>query len=748
MVRTTSPSLRTRWSFLLGACGGLATAALLRACSPFPPDSVEILREAWGFHFLGDLATALPLLLLAGTFLHRPWNRARAPASNAWLLGLAFGLLPMASAATDRPWTGILLIPLLAFLALTSPVRWRSWFPAGLATGSGWTALLLLALSLLLPPLPVPVVPLPPQAHSGLEAASRPPGREAPNLVLISLDTTRADLFRGPQALSETLADFASQGMSAPYGLAPAPSTLPSHATLFTGVGVLRHGVRSNAYALPPGLSLLAERLRAAGWRTAAVVANPILDGKLGFSRGFEVWEAFDAALGRARASLLGRAHRSAWPHLLLAGARGKRWRRRFAIPTLPPRPAPRAPEVVDRCLALVEELDPEPTPFFLFLNLVDPHLPYEPLPSLEDPHPRRWVPQDLMGLAAELAAGDPTVSSRLAAAHQAYRAEARAMDAALAPLLARIQQLRRPTVVLVVGDHGEQFGEHGLTRHANSLYEAVLRVPFLLVGPTIPPGSTFRVVPQLEDVAPTLLHLAGLSSSGCEGRDLLATGTKEPPLPAVYATELSLRSGPWKLIARRSEGDPPTLRPLALYRVDRDPGETEDLREREPSRVRSLLDRLSARLRTAPPRDAARRIPPARDCSRSWATWNPNNPGPPTEAASRAGPPPPERAPRPRGSPPLSPAVGAGAVPRAVARGFPARGHRRRLRGRPGRGRKGWEAHPAPKEYSAPAPGFRSRVPAASARSEKPVRRRSGSQSRRARSASGDEERNDGRGR
>ncbi|MFQ5749668.1 MAG: sulfatase, partial [Planctomycetota bacterium] len=160
-----------------------------------------------------------------------------------------------------------------------------------------------------------------------------------------------------------------------------------------------------------------------------------------------------------------------------------------------------------------------------------------------------------------------------------------------------------RKTVLLVTGDHGEQFGEHGRMLHANTLYEPLLRVPFVLVGPGIPAGTTFEAPPQLEDVAPTLLSFAdGSPLPSWRGRDLRKGAAGDRVQIAVRNREISLRRGDWKLLARfRGAGSPDTeVMPLELYDLAADPGEIRNLIRRNPDKVQELSTQMQAVLKLA----------------------------------------------------------------------------------------------------------------------------------------------------
>ena len=156
-------------------------------------------------------------------------------------------------------------------------------------------------------------------------------------------------------------------------------------------------------------------------------------------------------------------------------------------------------------------------------------------------------------------------------------------MDSQLGRLLRRVEELGQsaPTLVLVTADHGESLGEHGEDTHGIFLYDSTIRVPFILAGPGVPPGSVARTVARGIDVAPTLLDYAGLAGKGMEGRSLrrAASGETMPEEPA-YAESLhpQLQYGWAPLHAWRTATHKLIEAPrVELYDLAADPAEAKD---------------------------------------------------------------------------------------------------------------------------------------------------------------------------
>jgi arylsulfatase A-like enzyme len=281
-----------------------------------------------------------------------------------------------------------------------------------------------------------------------------PRRRERPNLVLVSLDTLRADrlgCYGARRPTSPTLDRLAAEGTLFESAITAAPWTLPSHLTMLTGAYPCVHQLVTRAIVRrpTPGLASLAQHLRGAGYVSAAFTEDGYLLPGV-FQPGFDLFSY-------AAASADGVAQR-------VREANG--WLERNAG-----------------------------SPLFLFLHTYQVHAPYQ------SPPPYAGMFRD--GAAAEGGA-----------ALDDYDAALRYADAALASLLATVERLgiADRTVTIVTSDHGEAFGEHGITLHGNSLYEEVLRVPFVWHGPgLVAAGRRVADVVSLADVVPTVLDLLAL---------------------------------------------------------------------------------------------------------------------------------------------------------------------------------------------------------------------------------------------
>jgi len=330
-------------------------------------------------------------------------------------------------------------------------------------------------------------------------------------LLLISVDTLRADhlgVYGSELGLSPELDALAAESLVFDAAYAPSALTLPSLAGLLTGRHPALQGIRSNESVLSPAAVTLAQELRAAGWRSAAVVSNYVLRRSSGLAAGFD---SYDDELLQAEAT-------RGWPER-------------------------RAPETTAAALAALEGCSAEPErPCFLWVHYQDPHGPYTPpAPLRERALPaarahrdgRRQLPlradqRGQGGIPAYQALG----GEREVAFYRAgYAGEVAFVDAEVGRLLRELRA-RLPwsaCAVVFAADHGESLGEDDLWfAHGAALSEPLVRVPLWLRLPGTPPGRRGDVV-GWPDVAATLagLYLGPESALAARGRALLAPGAE-----------------------------------------------------------------------------------------------------------------------------------------------------------------------------------------------------------------------------
>lgn len=397
------------------------------------------------------------------------------------------------------------------------------------------------------------------------------PGAPAPNLLLVVVDTLRADhcsAYGYARDTTPALRALAGQGVRVETAYSPLPATGPTHASLFTGLPPLAHGVVKNGLALAPSLPTLAERLRERGYRTGAVVSSFALAAKFGYARGFDEYQDdFD-------------------PQRSTLGFR--EWEG-HAVPEGFDR---RARPTTRRALRWLEAAADDPRPFFLFVHYFDPHDPYLPPARF-----RRWQGETPRGRAIA-----------------AYDGEVAYADHELGRLLAALEGrgLARDTLVVVTGDHGEGLLDHGYMFHDIQLKEEALRVPLVLRLPgRLPAGALLHVPVSLVDLSPALLALLSGTSAEATGRSaallaaLLDPDAARPAEPTpiffqrrpfapgrvgafqVAGDAFGLRLGRWKYIEAPEESR------RELFDLLRDPGERQNLSAQQGARA----DELSARI-------------------------------------------------------------------------------------------------------------------------------------------------------
>lgn len=406
-------------------------------------------------------------------------------------------------------------------------------------------------------------------AAAALTACARggPAGRR-PDIVLVSIDTLRADhlgCYGSAVPTSPRIDGLARRATRFATVVAPAASTLASHASLFTARAPQHHGARfGRREALPPEAVTLAETLAAAGYRTEAVTAGGQLAARFGVAQGFDHYQVTEEPRGRPGA---------------------------FA------RKVAQGLEALDRA---------DPRPLFLFLHTYEVHLPYTPDPALLerlDPGPGGGLGASIgRELVSEVNSGRRLPSlEQLRRIERAYDAEILSVDAGFGALvdgLAKRGRLDR-TVVVLTSDHGEEFGEHGAwATHSHTLYEELLRVPLVVWAPGGEGAGRVVTTPvRLIDVAPTLVDFAGVAPPAAfDGRSLRGAlrGEALEELPGLLGLDTDaggLRPG--VRFARLKLHDD------RLYDLEADPRELTDLSARRPdwrARAEELLRRELAR--------------------------------------------------------------------------------------------------------------------------------------------------------
>jgi len=447
-------------------------------------------------------------------------------------------------------------------------------------------------------------LPLPGRNQVAAAPATPAPERQGPNLIMIVLDTLRADhmgMYGYERDITPWLDEFASKATVYENVSGSSSYTLPTHATLFTGLLAETHGAvelhnHDNANGvsllelglqadfaevapLPEDAVTLAEILKARGYETGAICANTAY-----LARAFNMDQGFDTYVDQM-------GSRAAWRPLGLSIVvrlpLPQKWRLHRMLGSSE-RYYLLAPEV--NALTKQWLRGRADRPFFLFLNYMEPHAPYLPLRGYRDlfPHSYTLQQEDWARInKGEIALTDHEKTVLV----DAYDAEIKSMDDRLRDIFAHFEAegALENTIVVFVSDHGESFGEHGRLGHALTVYQPEVHVPLIVKLPGQTAGMRETRFVHQADVMPTLLRELGAPvPNAIEGTDLTVAERRLPsityfgPYERDY-TEYAVYSDPWKLIWTSNK-------PAQLYNVREDAGETNNVADVRPEIVTELL--------------------------------------------------------------------------------------------------------------------------------------------------------------
>ena len=413
---------------------------------------------------------------------------------------------------------------------------------------------------------PVGVSALPAIANPEIYTAGS--SRRRPNVLLISLDTLRADhlsLYGYAHETSPKIDAWArEQAVTFERAVAPSPWTLPSHVSMFTGLDALTHGVNYLSTSMSPELPSLTGLLHDAGYHTAAVTGGGFVSPGYGLERGFDRFRWWSRGAGDAGEL---DAH-------------------------------------VETALEWLEELSDRP--FFLFFHTYEVHSPFhrrEPFFTAFGGHPENLAANSLSARADSLAEAqgfkhrhrlfwdgdEPATAVESATLAALYDAGVAYVDAAVGRLLEGLRRLdlEADTLVVLTSDHGESLGEHGQISHGN-LYDDNLLVPLVISYPRqFPDARRVERQVRLIDLVPTVLDVAGVEAPpDLDGVSLLPLMTAEDgavEIPPAWSYGgwpnygLALRrdnhkyifnDAPWPALCGDDE----------LYELENDPAELDDL--------------------------------------------------------------------------------------------------------------------------------------------------------------------------
>jgi arylsulfatase A-like enzyme len=443
-----------------------------------------------------------------------------------------------------------------------------------------------------------------------------PPAAEAgpgPNIVLIVLDTVRADrmsVYGHERPTTPALERMAEEGVLFTRAFAPAPWTLPSHGSFFTGLYPGRHHCTHEHLWLDEEFVTIAEIFRARDYVTLGYSNNPIVGRMSKLDQGFDLFvEGWKPELSVfIGAGIIQTLSWVIYPDLFPADAGAAETYR-----------------VVGRWLA---DLKDSRSPFFLFINYMEAH---PPMPR----HAGAFVyfnshseaRERLSGIKEDHVTRNAGLSNlsddQKDALLTLYDGEIKYLDTEVGKILDSLKErdLYRNTVVIVISDHGEMFDEHGgLWGHERALYHSLLHVPFIITGPGIPAGEKVDMPISLRDLPAMLMALQ--QGGGLDGMLAAAVPQDRPELDGILAEiarpvafinvikkrfpghdtepldrrQKALIRYPWKLIWDSKGAD-------VLYNIEDDPGELEN-RSKENFSVYHELSQRITRYRARYPED------------------------------------------------------------------------------------------------------------------------------------------------
>jgi arylsulfatase A-like enzyme len=444
-----------------------------------------------------------------------------------------------------------------------------------------------------------------------------------PNIVLITMDTVRADhlsLYGYDRNTSPNLVKLARSATVYRYAHAAADITLSSHAAMFTGVYASWNGAHTvprggHAQPISTNYRTAPQILSGHDYFTAAVVANTaFLQREFGFDRGFQFFDS------RSPLQILKPEHE----YYLRSGVR--RLLGQFVCTAEFDMVVRRAAEINRDAFRVLAQARAARQPFFLFLNYMDAHSPYVPPAPFDTMFPGKdpfMTYAERLQLGVDVASMKKTVT-RKQRDHlvSQYDGGIAYLDTQIGKLIRQLKQLGLydNTLIIITSDHGEAFGEHSFMGHGVSVYEDQVFVPLIIKYPNEVSEQVVDTPVGHVDIFPTILAAAGVKPSGfVQGRSLQEAGSGNRALfsesfpesrlmqlhPRFLRTARAMYSGGLKYIgwgAGKNE----------LYDLAKDPRETQDLCAAGNVRCDELQDQLAEWARSVPPDVApARKLNP-----------------------------------------------------------------------------------------------------------------------------------------
>ncbi len=393
--------------------------------------------------------------------------------------------------------------------------------------------------------------------------------KKRPNVIFLMIDTLRADALGSYGNAHETspfLDSLARRGITFETVIAPSSHTKISMATLFTGLIPPSHGIRAvnkreeswgrSYLTLPPGAKTMAESFSEGGYKTYAVSTNPYIQPRFGFGQGFSKF-SYIGGTDPAKAS---------------------------------------AEKVHEVALKWFSDNKQSEKPFFLYLHYMDVHYPYQPPPEYYRKFTSGLTKHRPYYPNSPYYGNEPMTEEKAKFSYMVYLAQLRYLDDRIEEFMASLKKngFLENTLIVIAGDHGEEFFEHGGFGHNYTVYEEVIHVPLILVLPEKNQSKRRGDLVGLIDVYPTLAEIAGLDVSNVplQGRSLLDRPGNSGER-VIYSETFrinvprSVRTKRDKLIYNH------TTQNYEYYRLDKDDKEKNNLYAKDKSRIEELSQKL-----------------------------------------------------------------------------------------------------------------------------------------------------------
>jgi arylsulfatase A-like enzyme len=519
----------------------------------------------------------------------RPTARRLRVMHPFWILLVLIGAAVLAARPIGPRLSVGLALAWAAIVALAA-TRWTPAAVPGSVLTAGVAAVLLTA------------TPLTRVPELRMDTHAQPPQADPrPNVILIVLDTVRADhlsVYGYARDTTPRLRALAARATVYSHAIAPSNWTLPSVASMLTGQTPWHHGAEMSmthpeGRGISPDSVLLPEMLAASGYATAGIVANGVLDPEFGFARGASSYAVvpMESVLSPLSQSFL---LRSALRDIAAA-----------TLPWAPPDDSTaNAGSINRRAIPALRSLAAGRGPFSLFLDYMDAHAPYTPPPPFDTRYAGAHVAFDWDAWGTRT----PTSREHDYAVSQ-YDGAIAYLDQEVGQIFDTLDALGRfdNSLVIVIGDHGESFDDHGVIGHGRSLYDEQVHVPLIVKYPHAAAATRIDLPVTGLDIVPTVLEAAGLPQRrDGDGRSLRHTDAGDarwivsessmsrgfvPRDPSGMPAEVALTVGDMKLIMSAEHED-------ELYDRAADPGERKNLftRGTVPAAWLSTLDEYRLR--------------------------------------------------------------------------------------------------------------------------------------------------------